>query len=354
MKSFWSWVTGSGGTRRPSATPDGKHNFLPQDSVIISDRIRRANRLGEGSFAKVYGGEYNSQPCAVKVFKDVLNRELTPDPGGTSELKMLSRMKHNNIVQMYGMWLDPHKDRVALSIVMELCDESLYELIRRVKGKIWPKEKKLQVLQDIARGMVHLHSQNIVHGDLHSSNVLLRHSGDQTVAKIADFDMARLLDPDTQHYFTTAYTAEEYLPPEVFDHKEHKDQKKKSARLTPKVDVFCYGEIVLEMVCGTYPTPSRKYHGREMLTELKRREMYMFKLKQSDKESLGSVIWKCFADAPEGWPCFTEILLEVEGHLQKYAERPDLEKLQDKTVSNNGRHFVCIHITVVYIQPGLA
>ena len=316
--------------------PHGAHNFLPQDSVIISERTRSANKLGEGSFAKVFKGEYNGKPCAVKVFKDnVLREELTPDLWSTSQLEILSKVQHTNIVQMYGIWFDPHKDRAALSIVMELCDESLYDFIRKFKGKIVPKEKKLSILQDIARGMVYLHSQNIVHGDLRSSNVLLCHSEEQTVAKIADFDMARFLDIDAQHHFTVRFTAEEYLPPEVFDHKERKDQKKKWARLTPKVDVFCFGEIVLEMGCETYPTPTPKFHGRQMLTELQRRKKHLLKLKQSDKESLGSIIRKCLADAPEGRPSFTEILLHVDAYLHKYGERPDLEVLQDKTVSNH-------------------
>ena len=298
-------------------------------------------------------GEYNGKLCAVKVFKeDKVKKEFPTDPGGTSELEMLSKVQHTNIVQMYGMWFDPHKDRAAPSIVMELCDESLYDFIRRFKGKIVPKEKKLPILQDIARGMVYLHGQNIVHGDLRSSNVLLCHSEDQTVAKIADFDMARFLDTGTQHHFTVRFTAEEYLPPEVFDHKGHKGQKKKRARLTPKVDVFCFGEVVLEMGCGTYPTPTGKFREQEMLTELQRREKHLVKLKQSDKESLGSIIRKCLADAPEGRPSFTEILLEVDTYLHKYGERPDLEVLQDKTVSNH--HIVWVSYsawtscTVVY------
>ena len=282
-----------------------------------------------------------------------MKKELSPDTGGTSEVELLSKVQHTNIVQMYGIWFDPYKNRAEPSIVMELCDESLYNFIRRYKGKIVPKEKKLLILQDIASGMVYLHGQNIVHGDLHSSNVLLCHSEDQTVAKIADFDMARFLDTGTQHHFTVRFTAEEYLPPEVFDHKEHKDQRKKWARLTPKVDVFCFGEIVLEMGCETYPTPTAKCQGREMLTELQRREKHLLKLKQSDKESLGSIIRKCLADAPEGRPSFTEILLEVEGYLHMYGERPDLEVLQDKTVSNH--HIVymgvlhCRHATLLCI-----
>ena len=351
---MWSSVTGSGGTRRPPATSDGEHNFLPQDSVIISDRKRRSNKLGEGSFAKVYRGEYNGKPCAVKVFKDdKVKKELSPDPEGTSEVEMLSKVQHTNIVMVYGIWFDPYKDRAAPSIVMELCDESLYDFIRRFKGKIVPKEKKLPILQDTARGMVYLHGQNIVHGDLRSSNVLLCNSEDQTVAKISDFDMASFLDIGTQHHFTITFTDEEYLPPEVFEHKVQKDQKKKWARLTPKVDVFCFGELVLEMGCGTYPTPTGKFRGQQMLTELQRREKHLAKLKESDKDSLGSIIRKCLADAPEGRPSFTEILLEVEGYLHMYGERPDLEMLQDKTVSS--QHIVymgvlhCRHATLLCI-----
>ena len=297
----------------------------------------------------MYRGEYNGKPCAVKVFKEdarVFKKELTPDPGSTT-VQMLLKMQHENIVQMFGMWLDPHKDRAAVSIVMELCDESLYEFIRRFKGKLVYKEKKLRILQDMARGMVYLHSQNIVHGDLRSGNVLLCHSEDQTLAKLADFDMARLLEPDTQRHLTTRFTAEEYLPPEVFDHKEHKDPKRKSARLTPKVDVFCFGELVLEMACGAHPTPIGKFREREMLTELQRRDKYLLKLKQSDKESLGSIIRKCLADAPDGRPSFTEILLDVEGHLHKYGERPDLEKLEDKTVSSHCRISIWRHDATV-------
>ena len=276
-----------------------------------------------------------------------MKRESPTDRGGTSEVEMLSKVQHTNVVKMYGLWFDPHKDRAAPSIVMELCDESLNDFIRRFKGKIVPNEQKWSILQDIARGMVYLHGQNIVHGDLRSSNVLLCHSEDQTVAKIADFDMARFLDTGTQNHFTIRFTAEEYLPPEVFSHKGHKDQKK-WAKLTPKVDVFCFGELVLEMACGMYPTPTGKFHGREMLTELQRREKHLVKLKQSDKESLSSIIQKCLADAPEGRPSFTEILLDVEGCLHLYGERPALEKLQDKTVSNH--HIVylgvlhCIHM----------
>ena len=269
----------------------------------------------------------------MKVFKeDVLWKEMSPDPG--SEFEMLSNVQHPNIVQVYGMWYDPHKDKAAPSIVMELCNESLYEFIRRSKGKVLSKDKKFTIMRDIARGMVYLHNQNIVHCDLRSSNVLLIHFQDKTTAKVADFDMARLFDPDTQRHLTTRFTDEEYLPPEVFVYKDHKYLKKKWALLTPKVDVFCFGEVVLEMGCGRYPTPDKKYGGREVMTELQRRNRYLIQLKQSDKDSLATITQKCLADDPDSRPTFTDILQDVERYMHMYGERPDLEKLQDKTVSS--------------------
>ena len=276
----------------------------------------------------------------MKVFKeDVLKKEYgsQPDPEHEFEtLSLLTAVRHAHIVRVFGMWYDPHKEREAVSIVMELCDESLYEFIRRYnKGKIIPKEKKLLILRDIARGMVYLHSQNIIHGDLRSSNVLLCHSEEKIVAKLADFDMARHFDPETQSRFTTRFTDAEYLPPEVFDHKEQKDPKEKWARLTPKVDVFCFGELALEMSCGSYPKPAGKFNGQEMLTEIQRRDKYLVKLKPSDKEAFGLIMRKCLIDAPENRPSFTDVLLDVEGHLKQYGERPDLDKLQDKAVSVN-------------------
>ena len=271
----------------------------------------------------------------MKVYKeDVLKKETSPDP--CDEVDLLSKVRHPNIVQVYGMWHDRYKDRAAVSIVMELCDESLYELIRKSKGMIVSKEKKLSILRDISRGVAYLHDQNIVHGDLRSSNVLLIHmpSEDKTIAKLADFDMAKLLDSSTHSHLTNKFTADEYLPPEVFVHKLHKDLRSKWALLTPKVDVFCFGEVVLEMGCGTYPVPDKKYAGREMCTELQRRNKYVAQLKQSDKDSLATIIRKCLADDPDSRPTFTDILHDVEGYMHMYGERPDLEKLQDKTVSS--------------------
>ena len=306
--------------------------------MAVSDRTKKANKLGKGSFAKVYRGECNDKPCAVKIFKDdvCLKKELSPDPGDEPHL-MLPKVQHPNIVQEFGMWQDNYRNTAAIAIVMELCDESLSEFInsKNWRGKPVPEHKlKLTILRDIAKGMSYLHSRSIIHGNLHTGNVLLCHSNHGTVTKLTDFNMARYIDSDRQR-FTTKFKPDEYFPPEVFGSEEYKTSQ--AVLLTPKFDVFCYGELALEVACGTYPTPDRKRKGHnEMPSEVQCREKYLVKLKQSGKEAFDSLIRKCLVNNPEGRPSFPGILRDVERYL--LPKQPDVQELQDKAVSYLSLH----------------
>ena len=218
--------------------------------------------LGEGSFAKVYRGEHEGKPCAVKVFRDDILKDFLPGPADKLHLA-LPAVKHPNIVQMYGLY----SQRRTKAIVMELCDESLFEAMKRWKAKSIPNhQQNLLILRDITKGMAYLHNQSIIHGNLHSGNVLLCHSDGTTVAKVTDFDM-KFRDPAKQGRLTKKFNDEYFYPPEVFGHKGTKDRW---SLLTPDVDVFCFGELVLEIACRSYPSPEKKGKGQHTWTELQR------------------------------------------------------------------------------------
>lgn len=59
----------------------------------------------------------------------------------------------------------------------------------------------LQVLLDIARALEHLHTLNIMHCDVKSSNIFLQHTsgGKGFVCKLADFGLAKLIGEDRMY-----------------------------------------------------------------------------------------------------------------------------------------------------------
>jgi serine/threonine protein kinase len=99
----------------------------------------------------------------------------------------------------------------------------------------------MKIAIGVARGLNHLHSQeNIIHGNLTSSNVLL---DEQTNAHIADFGLSRLMTAAANtNVIATAGTLG-YRAPEL--------SKLKNA--STKTDVYSLGVIILELLTGKSP-----------------------------------------------------------------------------------------------------
>ncbi|KAF9157577.1 hypothetical protein DFQ26_008594 [Actinomortierella ambigua] len=135
--------------------------------------------IGQGGYGTVYHARLGSQSCAVK--QVMLTRLEYQQIAIQQEVHILERLRHRYIIQFYRTeYLDG-----KLAIVMDYAEGgSLTAAILR-RRLDWPAKQR--IAQEIVRGLEYMHSENVLHRDLKSGNVLLtRH----LEVKLCDFGLA--------------------------------------------------------------------------------------------------------------------------------------------------------------------
>ncbi len=151
------------------------------------------------------------------------------------EAKAAAKMQHPAIVTIFDVGVD--EDSGAPFMVLEyLPGESLADRLDRVR---FPLARSVQISLDLASALSFAHRQRIVHRDVKPANVL--HAGDNRW-KLADFGIARMPDSDLTQVGIFMGTPG-YSPPEAI----------REGRYTPQADVFAWGAVFYELLCGRIP-----------------------------------------------------------------------------------------------------
>ncbi|CAF3860279.1 unnamed protein product [Adineta steineri] len=102
------------------------------------------------------------------------------------EVQVLKRLNHPNVLHFIGLLLD--KDNQMCFLVDYIAGGTLKNIIHDLSISLtWLQ--RLRYAKDIAAGMEYLHSCNIIHRDLNSSNCLVKMDGHVVVA---DFGLSRI------------------------------------------------------------------------------------------------------------------------------------------------------------------
>jgi subtilisin-like proprotein convertase family protein len=207
-------------------------NLAPEDRLKIPyNSLVFKQEIGVGGFGKVFVGEWQRTKVAIKVATVASAEDFLRE----ARLSVYLR-PHPNVVQTLGVSVDGQFP----ALVLEYCaggslDKALYN-----PSKQMSYVDKLRIITGIAKGMLHLHSNNIVHRDLAARNILLSGTGEP---KISDFGMSRLVADDEGMTTRTNVGPIKWMAPESLKYKEY----------SKKSDVWSFGVVVWEIVTRVEP-----------------------------------------------------------------------------------------------------
>ncbi|KAG2145208.1 kinase-like domain-containing protein [Suillus clintonianus] len=269
-----------------------------------------------GSFGVVYRHTIKTSEgtveVAVKVFKIDPERDMKKhEKAMRRELKVWFRLsKHLNIVPLvgYAHVESPSPLLALISQWMPLGTLSVY-----IEGGGITASAKAELVMGVADGLNHLHSENVIHGDLHPGNVLIDGSGNP---RLTDFGLATVVgDSELQPSTTTANRQfnPRWRAPEVIGVVGEPE------RPTFKSDIYSFGAVMLFIVSGDIPWKEK--NSARICIALSKKAAHARPTNILDDH--WKLVQKCWVWNPQARPGAAEAVRYMNDHL-KSIQKLDL------------------------------
>uniref|UniRef100_A0A061RD42 Kinase-like protein n=1 Tax=Tetraselmis sp. GSL018 TaxID=582737 RepID=A0A061RD42_9CHLO len=266
-----------------------KPKFRSDETVQVQSII------GLGSHGKVFKGLWKGVTVAYKVIQHPgasLNQQEKFRQTAVMETAISASMSHPNVVQTYSYNIKPivaqdrrHDEEGASSgsikdwqdsverefnkkeeytsdkesigaaaahiimwevqIIQEYCEHGSLRKVLDSKtyldGSTGLLEAgtMLKIAGDVARGMLHIHGMQIIHGDLKAQNILIT-SGRGIVAKVADFGLSVHMSHEQTHISGVHAGTLTHMAPEIL----------MCGRISKSADVYAFGILLFEILTG--------------------------------------------------------------------------------------------------------
>ena len=232
-------------TPRPSAA---NHRVIDIGSTIRG-RFVMKDVLGRGGMGAVFraldlikreAGDDNPY-VAIKLLAGDFREHPHAFVTLQREAKKTQELAHPNIVTVYDF---DREDDVVYLTMEQLSGAALIDVIKGKTDVVLDYKKKLDIIEQIARGLAYAHSKGIVHSDLKPANLFLTEDG---VLKILDFGIARAVSSEL---YQDSFDAGElgaltlsYASPEMIRFEPPH----------PSDDIYALGIIICELLGGFHP-----------------------------------------------------------------------------------------------------
>jgi serine/threonine protein kinase len=295
--------------------PDGFcREFSIHEILAATNDFSDSLVIGQGGFAKVYRGEIDNGTRTVAIKK---SKSMSPElrKEFRDEILMVSRFRHSHLVSLIG-YCETDDEMILVYEYMNggTLDDNLHKF--RVFPLCWVERLKISI--GVARALDYLHTgtginNKVIHRDIKSSNILLDQN--RTTAKIADFGISRI-GPANQadtSVMTRVIGTFGYLDPEYY----------KTSFLTSKSDVYAFGVVLFELLCGRRAVDVSLDEDQRGLAGWARLCVKKGKVEQIIDPSLRSemmprslsvfvnIAYRCLNSRPKERPTMTEVLAEL-------------------------------------------
>ncbi|KAH6766090.1 Leucine-rich repeat protein kinase family protein [Perilla frutescens var. hirtella] len=312
---------------------DGVKDFTYNEMAQATNNFDSSSVVGEGGYGKVYRGILADGK--VVAIKRAQEGSLQGEKEFLTEIELLSRLHHRNLVSLTGYCDDEGEQMLAYEFV------SNGTLRENLSGKFKVPlnfAMRVRTALDAARGILYLHTEAnppIFHRDIKSSNILL---DSKYTAKVADFGLSKLAPlPEIEgavpgHISTVVKGTPGYLDPEYF----------LTHKLTDKSDVYSLGVVFFELLTGMHPI----YHGKNIVREVNIAYNSGIIFSVIDErmgsypcecvEKLVILALKCCKDDPDERPSMAGVVRELENIWMMMPET-DTKITEELVISYPGK-----------------
>ncbi|KZP04035.1 kinase-like protein [Athelia psychrophila] len=292
--------------------------------LVLNDVTLEPDPVASGAFGEVYKGALRGHLIAVKMLKmyrsSVVEKILR---GFAREAVTWRQLSHPNVLPFYGVYhLNTASPRVCL-VCPWMEQGNVVEYLARADetGRI---VDCVTLALDVAKGLEHLHSVNIIHADLKGLNILITHS---LRACLADFGLAATRD--SQPYIQNAISSTghttgtlRWQAPELFPSFESIGSTNSDPKLhnTKATDIYAYAMTVYELFSGIYPFTDQFVNDFKVIRAVGQGTRPS---RPTDSRAIGrgldDAVWEitneCWAQDPHSRPTSETVVSRLEGLL---------------------------------------
>ncbi|CAM6049800.1 unnamed protein product [Sphagnum compactum] len=288
------------GTLPPGVKIAGVKGFTYEELAKASKGFSPENEIGQGGYGKVYRGTLEDD--TIVGIKRAMKESMQGAHQFYTEIELLSRLHHRNLVQLIGYCNDKGEQMLVYEFMVN----------GNLRDHLIPTEemdfaRRIHIALGTARGILYLHTEAnppIFHRDIKANNILLDRDYN---AKVADFGLSKLApepnvdDATPEHVSTTVKGTPGYMDPQYF----------MTNKFTDKSDVYSFGIVLLELITGMMPISRGKYILREVKEAL-------------EANKISSIIDPCMGTSypPDGLDRLLKLALSCCS--QEYEERPQM------------------------------